>query len=80
MEKLEKSIYKSVKKALGTSKTRDIRDKVHSKTGKGVISDVLDPDFEAEASHKVPARRISQMNKSEKGIDKLREFIKSTKK
>ena len=84
IEIIEKSLYKAVhktiKKALGTAISNDSKDRARAKTGKEVVADVLDPNFVAESKAKVPPRKSSTMNKSEKGINKLRAFVKNKRK
>lgn len=77
IEIIAKSMYKAVKKALGTSISSHSRDKARAQSGKDAVEDLMDPNFVAEAKAKVPPKRTAQMNKSEKGINKLKSFIKS---
>lgn len=80
IEKIAKSMYKAVKKALGSSTSEESRDKARHKQGKDVVDDVLDSNFAAEAKDNTPARRSAQMNKSCKGVDKLKKFKKKVNK
>lgn len=74
---IAKSIYKAVKKALGTAITEESKKKARAKNSKDAIDDVMDDNFVAEAKNKTPVKRTAQMEKSEKGVDKLRNFIKN---
>ena len=76
VETIAKSMYKAVKKALGTTVTTDSQDRARAKQGKDALDDLTDPNFVAEAKQKSPVKRTAQMEKSEKGIVKLRNFIK----
>lgn len=73
IEILAKSMYKAVKKALGSQNLKDSKAKARFQTGKDVVDDLLDPNYLAEAKEKVPPRRTANMNKS-KGLDKLKKF------
>ena len=80
VEIIAKSIYKAVKKALGTAITTDSQDKARRKKGKNALEDLMDPNYIAEAKDRTPPRRTAQMNKSEKGIVKLKNFIEKRNK
>ena len=80
IETIAKSMYKAVKKALGTAITADSKVKARSRNTKDAIEDVMDPNFIAEAKEKSPPKRTAQMNKNEKGVVKLRNFIKNKQK
>jgi len=80
IEIIAKSMYKAVKKALGTSISHASRVKARTESGKDAVDDLMDDNFIAEAKAKVPPKRTAQMNKSEKGIHKLRNFIKNKRK
>ena len=84
LEIIEKSLYKAVhktiKKALGTSISSHIKDKAHAQSGKDAVDDLMDDNFIAEAKAKVPPKKTATMNKSETGINKLRNFIKNKRK
>tara|TARA_R100000951_G_C2610613_1_gene171119 strand:- start:359 stop:622 length:264 start_codon:yes stop_codon:yes gene_type:complete len=80
IEIIAKSMYKAVKKALGTSISERSRTKARAESGKDAVDDLMDPNFIAEAKAKVPPKRTAQMNKSEKGVVKLRNFIKNKRK
>ena len=66
IEIIAKSMYKAVKTVL-TKANQD----------KGVVEDVLDPNFVAEAANNTPPPKQSQMNKSKKVINKTRKIIKN---
>ena len=81
IEIIAKSMYKAVKKALYSGLTSETSKKANRKEKKDVISDLMDSNYIAEAKESVPPRRISNMNKtSEKGIDKLKKFVKKARK
>mgnify|MGYP003125855554 CR=1 FL=1 len=80
IEIIAKSMYKAVKKALGTSISDRSKTKARAESGKDAVDDLMDPNFVAEAKAKVPPKRTAQMNKSEKGVVKLRNFIKNKRK
>jgi hypothetical protein len=61
VEEIAKSMYKAVKKALEA--TSNTKEKAGIKQNKGVIEDILDDNFTAEAENNVPPRKEAQMNK-----------------
>jgi len=79
IEILAKSMYKAVKKALGSQSLKDSKGKARANTGKEIVDDLLDSNYLAESKEKVPPRRTANMNKS-KGLDKLKKFKDDIKK
>ncbi len=74
---LYKAVHKTIKKALGTGISSHTKNKARAQSGKDAIDDLMDPNFVAEAKAKVPPKRTATMNKSEKGVHKLKSFVKS---
>jgi len=79
IEILAKSMYKAVKKALGSKHIDENELKSKARHGKDAIKDLEDPNFIAEAKESIPPRRTSNMNKS-KGLEKLKKFKSKIKK
>lgn len=77
IETIAKSMYKAVKKALGTATMGEAKEKARKKSGKGVVEDVLDPNYVAESKRKSPPKRTAIMGKSETGVTKLKRFLKN---
>jgi len=77
IEVIAKSMYKAVKKALAAGITPEAGKKADAGAKKTALDDLMDDNFVAEAKESTPPRRTSNMNKSEKGVNKLKAFIKS---
>ena len=71
IDMLSKAMYKMMEKAL-------------AKKGKTVVEDVLDDNYDAEIDpDKIPVAKPSVLwkkKKTDKGVNKLKSFIKQTKK
>jgi len=80
IEIIAKSMYKAVRKALGTAISERSKDQSREKQNKDVVADVLDDNFSAEAGLKTPPKKTANMNKSKKGVTKLSNFKEKVKK
>jgi len=73
MQDIKKSIYKAVMKSQQKKKTRQ-------KQTDEIVEDILDPDNIAEVDmSKIPEHEENVVNKSSKGLKKLKKFINKNK-